>query len=187
MSSTITRSVTADELLAMPDDGYRYELVKGELIRMSPPGDEHGLITMRVAGPLYVYVNQHKLGVVYAAETGFQLESDPDTVRAPDVAFVSSERRDQVGRVQGYWFGAPDLAVEVVSPSDRRRKVEAKVASWLEAGSRMVWVVNSKSRTVTVYRPLTDPIVLSDGDTLDGADVVPGFRIAVADIFGELE
>lgn len=187
MSTTTTRLVTADELLAMPDDGFCYELVKGELIQMSPPGDEHGSVTMQVAGPLYMHVKEHDLGVVYAAETGFQLESDPDTVRAPDVAFISRARRDQVGRVQGYWFGAPDLAVEVVSPSDRRRKVEEKVASWLEAGTRMVWVVNSKSQTVTVYRPLTDPIVLSDGDTLDGADVVPGFRIVVADIFKGLE
>lgn len=126
MSSTITRSVTADELLAMPDDGYRYELVKGELIQMSPPGEEHGSVAMRLAARLYFYVEEYNLGVVYAAETGFKLESDPDTVRAPDVAFLSRARREPAGRVDGYWSGAPDLAVEVLSPDDRRRKVDEK-------------------------------------------------------------
>ena len=183
MSSTITRSVTADELLAMPDDGYRYELVKGELIRMSPTGDEHGKVTVRLTAPLYFYVEEHNLGVVYAAETGFKLESDPDTVRAPDVAFLSRSRREQAGRVEGYWSGAPDLAVEVLSPSDRRRKVGEKVANWLAAGTRMVWVVSPKLRTVTVYKSVTDVVTLTDEDQLEGGDVVPGFRIAVAKIF----
>jgi len=183
MSTTITRPVTADELLAMPDDGYCYELIKGELIRVSPPGAEHGSVTMHVAGPLYEYVKKHSLGVVYAAETGFKLEADPDTVRAPDVAFISAARRKQVGHVQGYWVGAPDLAVEVLSPYGRPRKVEGKVANWLEAGARLVWVVNSKSRTITVYRSLTEILVLTEKDTLDGGDVVPGFQIAVAEIF----
>lgn len=183
MSTTITKPTTADELLAMPDDGFCYELVKGELIRMSPPGAEHGSVTMRVAVPLYQHVNEHNLGVVYAAETGFKLYADPDTVRAPDVAFVSRARSEKAGNVQGYWVGAPDLAVEVLSPHDRPRKVDEKVANWLEAGARMVWIVNSKSRTVTVCRPLTDVIVLSGHDTLDGGDVVPGFQVAIADIF----
>ena len=183
MSTTITKSVTADELLAMPDDGYRYELVKGELIQMSLPGDEHGRVAMRVAAPLYFYVEEHNLGVVYAAETGFKLESDPDTVRAPDVAFMSRARREQAGRVDGYWSGAPDLAVEVLSPNDRRRKVDEKVANWLAAGTRMVWVVSPKLRTVTVYESVTAVVILTDKDQLEGGDVVPGFRIAVAKIF----
>jgi Uma2 family endonuclease len=183
VSSTITRSVTADELLAMPDDGYRYELVKGELIQMSPPGDEHGRVTMHVAAPLYQHVKEHGLGVVYAAETGFKLESDPDTVRAPDVAFVSRTRAEQAGKVEGYWIGAPDLAVEVLSPNDQRRRVDEKVAHWLAAGSRMVWVVSPKLRTVTVYLSLTDISVLTEKDTLHGSHVIPGFQIAVADLF----
>jgi Uma2 family endonuclease len=167
----------------MPDDGYRYELVKGELIQMSPAGDEHGIIAVRITAPLYLHVEEHNLGVVYAAETGFKLESDPDTVRAPDVAFVSRARRAQVSRVEGYWVGAPDLAVEVLSPGDRRRKVEAKVAHWLASGSRMVWVVNPKLRTVTVYRSLKDVVTLTEEDHLEGGEIVPGFRIAVAKIF----
>src|SRR5216684_6218969 len=120
MSATLTKPVTADELLAMPDDRNRYELVKGELIRMAPPpGSEHGEVTMNLAGPLYQHVKKNNLGVVYAAETGFKLESNPDTVRAPDVAFVQIESVQQTGRLPGYRSGSPDLAVEVLSPSDR--------------------------------------------------------------------
>jgi Uma2 family endonuclease len=187
MSATITKPVTADELLAMPDDGHRYELVKGELRMAPPPGSEHGEITMNLAGPLYQHVKSNNLGVVYAAETGFKIESDPDTVRAPDVAFVRRERVKQAGRLPGYRSGAPDLAVEVLSPSDRTIEVEEKVAEWLEAGARMVWVVSPKLRTVTVYRSLTAITVLTEPDMLDGGDIIPGFRIAVADIFRELE
>ena len=183
MSAVLTQPMTADELLAMPDDGWRYELVKGELIRMPPPGDEHGEVTMELAGPLHLHVKQNNLGKVYAAETGFKLESDPDTVRAPDIAFVRREVVEKTGRLKGYRSGAPDLVVEVLSPSDTIGKVENKVAEWLEAGARMVWVVSPKLRTVTVYRSLTDIVVLTEKDTLDGGDVVPGFQIGVAEIF----
>ncbi|HVS81263.1 MAG TPA: Uma2 family endonuclease [Pyrinomonadaceae bacterium] len=184
MSATITRPVTADELLAMPDDGYRYELVKGELRKMAPTGDEHGDLTMELAGALHQYVKEHNLGKVYAAETGFKLESDPDTVRAPDIAFVAREKVEKTGRLKGFRSGAPDLAVEVLSPSDRVSRVEEKVAEWLEGGARMVWVVSPKLHTVTVYRSLTDIVTLTEKDTLDGGDVVPGFQKRVPEIFG---
>lgn len=184
MSATLTRPITADELLAMPDDGYRYELVRGELIRMAPAGSEHGQVAMELAGPLHRYVKTHNLGNVYAAETGFKLESDPDTVRAPDVAFVSRERVAETGRPKGFWPGAPDLAVEVVSPGDTVNEVEEKVAEWLEGGARMVWVVSPKLHTVTVYRSLTDIVTLTEKDKLDGGDVVPGFQMNLAEVFG---
>ena len=184
MSATVTKTVTADELLAMPDDGSRYELIKGELIRMAPTGDEHGDVTMELAGPLYRYIKENNLGKVYAAETGFKIESDPDTVRAPDIAFVRRERIEQTGRLKGFRPGAPDLAVEVLSPSDTIGEIEEKVAEWLEAGARVVWVISPKLRTVTVYRSLTDIVTLTEKDTLEGADVVPGFQIGVTDIFG---
>ena len=183
MSATLTRPVTADELLAMPDDGYRYELVKGELRKMAPTGDEHGDVTMELAGALHQHVKKHHLGKVYAAETGFKLESDPDTVRAPDIAFVSRVKIEKTGRLKGFRSGAPDLAVEVLSPSDRVSRVERKVAQWLEGGSRMVWVVSPKLHTITVYRALTDIVTLTEKDKLDGADVVPGFRMNVAEVF----
>ena len=122
---------------------------------------------------------------MYAAETGFLLEQDPDTVQAPDIAFVRRERIEKAGRVEGYWIGAPDLAVEVLSPSDTVRRIEGKVAEWLESGSRLVWVVSPKMHTVTVYRSLTEIVVLTEKDTLDGGDVVPGFQIPIAEIFAE--
>ena len=183
MSATLTRPMTADELLEMPDDGWRYELVKGELIQMSPTGDEHGQVTVTLTASLYLQVKKHNLGRVYAAETGFKLESDPDTVRAPDIAFVSRERVEATGTLTGFRSGAPDLVVEVLSPSDRIGKVEAKVKQWLETGARMVWVVSPKLKTVTVYRSLSDIVTLTEKASLDGGDVVPGFQIKVADIF----
>jgi Uma2 family endonuclease len=182
--STELQLMTADELLAMPDDGFVYELIKGELIKVSPPpGHEHGLVAMNIAGPLYEYAKKHHLGNVYAAETGFLLEQNPDTVRAPDVAFVRRERLEKAGPVEGYWIGAPDLAVEVLSPSDTVRRIEGKVAQWLESGSRIVWVVSPQIYTVTVYRSITEIVVLTKKDILDGSDVVPGFEIPIAEIF----
>src|SRR5688572_266170 len=178
--------MTADELLVMPEDGFRYELIKGELIKGSPPpGYEHGLVTMNIAGPLYEYIKSQDLGKVYAAETGFLLEQNPDTVRTADVAFIRRERIEKAGPVKGYWKGAPDLAVEVLSPSDTIERVEGKVAKWLGAGTRAVWVVSPKMRTVTVYRSLTEIVVLTKNDTLDGGDVVPGLQIPIAEIFAE--
>lgn len=183
MSSTTTKLVTADELLMMPKDGFHYELVRGELKRMSPTGEEHGGVTMELAAPLHAYVKLNKLGRVYAAETGFKLESDPDTVRAPDIAFVRAERIQATGRVQGYGEGAPDLAVEVLSPGNTKREIAEKVEEYFAAGAHLVWIVNPKSKTVTVYRSLTEIATLTEKDTLDGGEVVPGFQIPVAEIF----
>ena len=178
--------MTADELLAMPDDGFVYELIKGELIKVSPPpGHEHGLVAMNIAGPLHEYIKKKGLGKVYAAETGFLLAQNPDTVRAPDAAFVRRERIDKAGPVKGYWIGAPDLAVEVNSPSDTVSRIEGKVAEWLESGARLVWVVSPKMHTVTVYRSLNEIVILTERDTLDGGEVIPGFHIKIAEIFAE--
>jgi Uma2 family endonuclease len=178
--------MTADELLAKPDDGFLYELIKGELIKVSPPpGHEHGRITMNLAVPLYEYVKKNQLGKVYAAETGYLLEQNPDTVRAADVSFISRQRLKQKGRVEGYWIGAPDLAAEVISPSDTFKRIEEKVKQWLESGVRLLWVVSPKMRNVTIYRTLLDVEVLTEKDTLDGGDVIPGFQIKVAEIFAD--
>jgi Uma2 family endonuclease len=181
--NTTTQLMTAEELLALPRGRSRYELVKGELRQMSPAGHEHGRIGMQLAVPLGYYVQSQKLGKVYLAETGFKIQSNPDTVRAPDVAFIRQARVEQADSTAGYWPGAPDLAVEVTSPGDTVRQVEEKVTEWLEAGARMVWVVSPKLKTVTVYRSLTNIITLTEKDTLDGGEVVPGFQIPVAEIF----
>ena len=180
---TQLRLVTAQDLLQKPDDGFRYELVRGELKRMVPAGHQHGRIVVNLTTPLDQHVRAHDLGVVYAAETGFKLASDPDTVRAPDVAFVRRERLAEVGEAEGYWPGAPDLAAEVISPGDTYTEVEEKVLEWLEAGTRMVIVVNPRKRAVTVYRSMTEIVILTEGDGIDGGDVVPGWVVPVANLF----
>ena len=181
--STTTHLMTAEELLAMPDDGFRYELVEGDLRQMSPAGHNHGRIAMRLAIPLGKFVADNNLGEVYAAETGFKLRTNPDTVRAPDVSFIRLERVQEIGETEGFWPGAPDLAVEVNSPGDTIREVEEKVEEWLNAGTSLVWVVSPKLHTVTAYRSLTDIVTLTERDMLDGGDVVPGFQYSVADLF----
>lgn len=178
-----TGPVTAEELLRKPDDGFRYELVEGELRKMVPAGSEHGYIAMRFGLRLGRHVEANDLGRIYAAETGFLTSRNPDTVRAPDAAFVSRERVERVGRVEGYWPGAPDLAVEVISPNDTHTEVTEKALAWLAAGSRMVLVVDPSQRTVTVYRSLEDIRILTEGDVIEGADVVPGWELPIAELF----
>jgi len=181
--STEVQLMTADELLALPRDEFRYELVNGELKKMSPAGHYHGRVTIRLTLPIAQHVREHKLGEVHAAETGFKLGSNPDTVRAPDIAFIRQQRVAEIGETKGFWPGAPDLAVEVLSPDDTVAEVEEKVSEWLTAGTRQVWVVSAKLRTVTVYRSPIDILVLTEKDLLDGGDLFPDFQIAVKEIF----
>lgn len=181
--STQTHIVTADELLRMPDDGFRYELVQGELKKMSPSGHKHGGVAMRFGWRLAQHVETHALGKVYAAETGFLLSSNPDTVRAPDVAFVGRKRIEEVGNLKGYWPGTPDLAVEVISPDDSYAEVEEKVFQWLDSGSRAVLVLNPEKHTVTVYRSRTEIKLLTESDKLAVDDVVPGWFVEVKELF----
>jgi len=171
---------TAEQLLEAGDIG-RCELVCGELRMMIPPAYEHGRITFRLGYRLGEYVEPRQLGTILAAETGFLLSSDPDTVRAPDVAFVRAERGP--GPIRGYFPGAPDLAVEVLSPDDRPGPVGSKVAEWLEAGSLAVWVVDPRERTVTVHEPSRGPRVLSESDRVHGGEALPGFDLAVREIY----
>lgn len=177
---TTTSVITAEQLLVMPSEGWRYELVDGELRRMSPAGHEHGRIAMKLGWRLGQFVEKHGLGIVFAAETGFLLRRNPDTVRAPDVAFVKSSRRSSA---EGYFPGAPDLAVEIVSPSDSFVEVEGKVLEWLEAGSSAVLVINPCKRTISVYADKNDIRMLCEADTLDLSWVVPGFSVPVRDLF----
>lgn len=184
LMASSSRLVTADELLHLPDDGFKYELVAGRLIKMPPPGFKHGYYGGNIHGPLYVWTRATNAGVVLM-EAGFKLASDPDTVRAPDVAFVSRERLGS-RLPDGYWNGAPDLAVEVLSPDDRPGKVRHKIADWLSHGVRRVWVANPKPRTLTVHRPNAAPGVLTESDTLRDEDVLPGFQMSVREIFAEM-
>ncbi len=175
--------VTADELLRMPDDTMRHELVRGEHRVMPPPGFEHGRVAANVGGLLFTHVRQTASGVTLAAETGFLLARDPDTVRAPDASFISTVRADAVGPTAKYWPGAPDFAVEVVSSGDSFHEVQDKALEWLAAGTIAVLVLDPPKRTATVYRAHGDAHVYHADDTLDLSDAVPGFHVAVAELF----
>ena len=178
-----TQLMTADQLLSLPDDGYRYELVRGELRKMPPAGAEHGKLSVKVTLSLGNYVAAHNLGEVYGSETGFLISSNPDHVRAPDVAFIRRERVAAAGYVPGYFPGPPDLAVEVISPNDRYTEVAEKVADWLAAGVQLVILVDPRRRSVTLHAPGQPPVTLTEADTLDGGPVVPGWQLPVRDIF----
>ncbi len=175
--------LTAEDLWKQADDGYQYELVKGVIRRMPPAGFEHGIRTAEIGSLLNVHVKKHKLGYVCGAETGFKISQNPDTVRAPDAAFVRQAAIDEQGIPKGYWEGAPDLAVEVISPSDTYTEVAEKVDEWLNAGCAMVWVMNPRRETVEVYQSPEDITVLRGNDILDGGDVIEGFQCQVQDLF----
>ena len=180
---TTTDLITADELFQMKDDGFRYELVRGELVKRSPASHQHGRIVLNFTTPLDQFVRANQLGAVYAAETGFKLAEDPDVVRAPDAAFIQRERVESVGQTEGFWPGAPDLAAEVISPGDTYAEVEDKIADWLDAGTRLVIVVNPSTQTVALYYSRSDIRILTIDDVLDGGEVVPNWTLPVRDIF----
>jgi Uma2 family endonuclease len=165
----------------MPDDGMHHELIAGDLLVMPPPGIEHGRVAMTAGWLLRNHVQATESGVTLG-EAGFLIASDPDTVRAPDAAFVRQARADAVGRTFKYWPGAPDLAVEVVSPDDRPREVESKAREWVAAGATAVLVLEPKRQSATVYRAGDDVRAYENGE-LDLSDAVPGWRVAVADFF----
>lgn len=178
-----TSPMTAEELLDLPDDGLRHELVLGELRTMTPAGYEHGRVAMRIGSRLDAFVEAQGLGEVLGAETGFTLARGPDTVRAPDVAFVRAERVPAAEDRAGFAELAPDLAVEVVSTWDRASEVSEKALMWLDAGVRLVWVVDPTTRLATVYRSGGVVGLFRGQDVLDGEDVLPGFTLPLWELF----
>ena len=179
-----THTVTADELLRMPEEpGCSYELVQGRLIQMPKPGALHGIVGMRLVAALLPFVEERGLGALFPQDTGFKLATRPDTVRAPDLSFVGRDRVASIGFPEGFWPGAPDLAVEVKSPNDTWSELARKANEYLMFGTRLVWVIDPKRRHVVVFRPDALPATLTSGDELDGGDVVPGFRFPVSRLF----
>ncbi len=184
MSTLPKHLLTAEEFAALPLEGLRSELIEGELRTMPPTSGSHGRITMRLSALVAHYAMTHQLGETYAAETGFLIARNPDTVRAPDFAFIQRDRvpsRDSDSR----WVPViPDLVVEVASSGDRPAEIRQKATMWLEAGVRLVWVALPAERVIEVHRAGQPLVTLDESATLDGADVVPGFSTPVAAIFG---
>jgi Uma2 family endonuclease len=183
MATHAARTISAEELLRLPDDSLRRELIAGELRVMSPAGAEHGRVASTACRLLGAHVHEAALGDSFGAETGFVLARDPDTVRAPDAAFVTYAHVEAVGRTAKYWPQAPDFAIEVVSPDDSRREVESKALNWLSGGTVAVLVLDPDRRTATVYRSPDQITHHGVDDAIDLSDAVPGWRVAVADFF----
>ncbi len=183
-ATATAKLITAEEFFQMPqpEDGSPQELVRGVIVTIPPPGTQHGICCSTVVLHLGVFVKDNKLGMVACNDAGFITERGPDTVRGPDVSFWSRERLPGVPK--GYTEVAPDLVVEVVSPSDHYSRIHTKVRHYLERGVRMVWVVDPEDRSVTVYRSRQQAAILYEADTLGGDDVVPGFVCPVAALFG---
>ena len=178
-TTPVSRRTTADELLAMGEG--RRELIYGKVIEMAPTGVEHGFIEGDIYHYLSIFVKANRLGRVFPGDTGFLLATNPDLVRVPDMAFVSRKR---VVRTPKYYPGAPDLAVEVVSPGDSYTEVNEKVAMWLSHGTVEVWVADPRRQTVQVFRhgKETD-VTLNKDDEINGGDLLPGFRLPLENIF----
>ena len=186
IDTVVATHVTAEELECLEDDGYRYDLLAGELIRVSPGGFDHGRIAARIAARLVTFLDSHpEMGVAVGAETGFRLARDPDTVLGPDAAVVRPERLPPADQRRGYLELAPDLVVEIVSPTDRWTTVSEKVDAYLAAGVTLVWVVEPRARAVRVYTPAgTERRLRAEtGDILEAEPVLPGFRLGLLDLF----
>ena len=173
--------ITAEELLLMPRDGRRYELLRGVLVEKMPTGDPHRIAVSRIDLALGNYAEVNDYGSTGAGEPGYRLERDPDTVRAPDVVWIAPGRIPAGTR--GYPELAPDLAVEVKSPGNSYAELAAKAGMWLIYGSREVWVTDPERVTITVYRPYQEPVTLGEDDTLEGGDLLPGFAVPVWKLF----
>jgi Uma2 family endonuclease len=181
---TVKQLVTAEELWEMPEvPGKRFELVRGELVEMPGAGGVHGLLVRLLLRILDPFVVAHDLGEVFADGVGYIIHRHPDVVRIPDVSFIARARIPEGGIPESYIPFAPDLAVEIVSPTDRAEDVYGKVREYLEAGTRMVWVAWPRYRSVVVYTPNANPRELGPDDELDGGEVLPGFRVRVSELF----
>jgi Uma2 family endonuclease len=184
MSAVTQKLITAEEFMSVPDppDGSKQELVRGVIVTMPPPKGRHGVCCMSTGYIVYGFVSANRLGHVTCNDAGFVSERAPDTVRGPDVAYWSIQRVPEVP--EGYFEVPPDLAIEVVSPSDTHVRLQEKVRHYLKHGVRMVWLIDPELRIVTVYRTTNEARTLEETDTLGGEDVLPGFSCPVARFFG---
>ena len=183
MTFTTEKTMTADDLLRLDSEGVRGELIRGALCETMPTGVRHGKVVVNLAILLGGFIKPRRLGWVLASDVGFLLERNPDTVREPDIAYISAHNLPLDAEVTGYYVGAPDLAVEVFSPNDSPREVNDKARMWISFGVPLVWVVNPDTRSVDAHRPNLTLLTLTEDDTLDGGNVLPGFTCPVRDLF----
>ncbi len=185
MTDTQERLYTSADLPQLPDNGKHYELLRGELIEMSPTSAVHGVIAARLLFLISAHIYATRAGQVFAAETGFKLSTNPDTVLAPDIAYVSAERAKPL--TDKFASIAPDLAVEVVSPGNSASELNQKIALYFQAGTQQVWIVYPKTRTIHIYSAPNQIVVLSREDELDGGNVLPGFKLPLETLFSVLD
>ncbi len=187
MTTLAQRLLTADDLLQLDSEGFHGELIRGVLHKTMPPGDRHGVIMAELTIHLGLFVQQHSLGRLTTGDAGVWIERDPDTVRAPDIAFFSAERTAGRPPLPGYSIAIPNLVVEIVSPNDKTHEVYDKARMWLSHGVQLVWVVNPQTRTVDVHCSQQPVAVIDESAALDGADVLPGFSCPLSSIFPPAE
>ncbi len=186
LEETKNRLITADELFTMPNTKHGCELVRGKLVKYMPTEIIHGIVATHIGQALSIFVRANKLGIVLAAETGFYIFQTPDTVRAPDASFVGNEKLAKYGITEKFFPDAPDLAVEVVSPSDRKKEIEEKIKDYLSAGVHLVWIIYPQNRIIAVYRQNNIVSILRENDEIDGENVLPDFRLSLSELFGDL-
>src|SRR5437867_9872472 len=176
---------TDEELMSLPDDGHKYELIDGGLV-MTPAGFEHEIIGARLVEILGQFVRRHRLGFVLGSSLGVRLETGD--LLSPDVSFIDAKMMPELKRApKGFPHFAPDLAVEILSPHDSKKTLQRKVGKYFHAGTRLVWIINPGDRTVEVHRSVASRHLLHSGDCLDGEDVIPGFTMPISDLFAELD
>jgi len=176
-----TKLLTAQDLWNLGDQGDNLELIRGELVKVSPPSATHAATMTNVALLIGNFVKAHRLGRLYTGDAGVVLEHDPDTVLGPDLAFLTADRVPEVQSV--YIHLPPDLTIEIVSPGNAAREIERKIGIYLSTGVREVWIVDPAKRQVVVHSLAASPRTHHAGDHLSGGDILPGLSIAVDDIF----
>jgi Uma2 family endonuclease len=179
--SLTTKTVTAEELLAMSDHKW-LELYEGELKNVSPANARHGSVAVQIAALLQLFVKPRKLGAVMV-EGGYILARNPDTVLGPDVSFVRQSRIPEEGLPEKFFDGPPDLAVEIISPTNPRKELLAKLQNYLDAGTPLAWLVEANAQTVDVFRPRLAVQRLKRTDQITGEDVIPAFSVTVSEFF----
>ena len=183
MTTAKAKLLTADDLMRLSSQGVRGELIRGVLYETMPTGRQHGKVLGKLTVRMGAFIESRALGTIEVGDVGVRLERNPDTVRAPDVAFFSTEKAPPPELAARYAEVVPDLLAEIVSPNDTARELREKAEVWLGFGVGLVWVINPDTRTVDVHRRGLPITVLTDQDLLDGLDILPGFTCAVRDIF----